>query len=292
MSNSLQYGIVTPARNEAINLPRLAHSLAQQSSAPTRWMIVETGSTDETQRVATELASVHPWIRLLSVVEVPGLVRGGPVARGFESGFAALDAQLDVVVKVDADVSFQPDYFARLLERFADDPSLGIASGTCFEQTRGAWRERHVTGTTVWGAARAYRSSCLLEILPLEQRMGWDGVDEFRANVRGWQTKTFRDIPFRHHRREGERDGTRWRARVAQGTAAHYLGYRLSYLTLRTLWHARKEPAALGMLGGYLQAKMRRSPTIGDSQARAYLRRQQTLGRLPIRVREALGRRS
>ena len=36
----------------------------------------------------------------------------------------------DVVVNVDADVSFEPDYFERLLDAFAADPALGIASGS------------------------------------------------------------------------------------------------------------------------------------------------------------------
>lgn len=292
MSESLQYAVVTPVRNEAKNLPRIAQSIAFQSILPASWMIVDTGSTDETHAVAIELTHVYPWTRLLSLGGGSGLVRGGPIAHAFESGFAALDEQPDIVVKVDADVSFPPDYFAELLRCFARDSSLGIASGTCFERTRGEWRERHVTGSTVWGAARAYRTSCLLQVLPLEQRMGWDGVDEFRANVRGWRTGTFRQFFFYHHRREGERDGSRWRARAAQGSAAHYLGYRFPYLTLRTLWCARKEPAAFAMLGGYLERLVRRAPTLADSDARAYLRDRQRLGRLPLRLREALGRRA
>ena len=92
--------------------------------------------------------------------------------------------------------------------------------------------------------------------------MGWDGVDEFRANARGWHTRTFKDLPFRHHRREGERDGAKHRARLAQGRAARYIGYRLWYLSLRALWHARKEPAALAMIWGYLDAAIKREPRL------------------------------
>ena len=55
-----------------------------------------------------------------------------------------------------------------------------------------------------------------MDVLPLEHRMGWDGVDEFRANARGWKTRTFKEFAFRHHRREGERDGAPRRARIAR----------------------------------------------------------------------------
>jgi hypothetical protein len=166
-----------------------------------------------------------------------------------------------------------------------------MASGTCHELEGGEWRERHVTGSTVWGASRCYRRECLADVLPLEQRMGWDGVDEFRANARGWHTRTFKDLPFHHHRREGERDGAKHRARLAQGHAARYIGYRFWYLSLRALWNARKEPAAVAMIWGYLDAAIKREPRLGDADARAYLRRQQSLRRLPSRAAEAVGRR-
>jgi hypothetical protein len=100
-----------------------------------------------------------------------------------------------------------------------------------------------------------------------------------------------KDLPFRHHRREGERDGAPHRARLAQGRAARFLGYRLWYLALRALWNARREPAALAMILGYVDAAARREPRLTDPTARAYLRRQQSIRRLPLRAAEALGRR-
>ena len=148
-----------------------------------------------------------------------------------------------------------------------------------------------MTGTTVWGASRAYRWGCLQELLPLEERIAWDGIDEFKANSRGWRTTTFEELPFRHHRREGERDGSAWRARRNQGEAAHYLGYRGWYLVLRALWHTRREPAALGMIWGYAVAAARGEPRSADPEARAYLRSQQSPRNLRLRALEAAGRR-
>ena len=169
-------------------------------------------------------------------------------------------------------------------------PALGIASGSAFELQDGDWRQRHVTGSTVWGASRAFRWACLQEILPFEERVAWDGIDEFKANARGWRTQAFEDLPFKHHRREGERDGA-WRARRNQGHAAYYVGYRPWYLVLRSLFNARREPAALGMIAGYAAAAVRREPRSHDADARAYLRRQQSVRSLRLRSLEATGRR-
>jgi glycosyltransferase involved in cell wall biosynthesis len=286
----LSYAVVTPVRDEVENLGRLAAALTAQRLRPRAWVIVDTGSTDETPSAAAGLAAA-PWITTFSLEGEASLERGGPIVRAFEAGLESLGDCPDVIVKLDADLSFEPGYFEGLLSRFAENPRLGMASGTCYELEREEWRQRHVTGTTVWGAARAYRRECLEDVLPLEQRMGWDGVDEFRANARGWTTKVFDDLPFRHHRREGLRDGSARRARFAQGQAARYLGYRFWYLVLRALWNARREPAAIAMIQGYVVAALRRGPRLVDAEARSYLRRQQSLRTLPLRAAEAIGRR-
>jgi len=291
ISAELEYAAVTPARNEAENLRRLAECLAEQRSRPREWVIVDNGSTDDTAVVAAELAREHRWIRLVDLPGEPGLVRGGPIARAFEAGLAALDEPVDVVVKLDADVSAEPDYFSRLLARFSTDSSLGMASGTCYERENGHWRQRHVTGTSVWGASRAYRWACLSDVLPLERSMGWDGIDELKANLHGWRTATFKDLPFRHHRREGERDGKRRAGWAAQGRAAYYMGYRAWYLVVRSLYQATRDPSALAMIVAYGSAAARREPRCADAGVRAYLRRRQSLRSMPVRLLEALGRR-
>jgi hypothetical protein len=126
-------------------------------------------------------------------------------------------------------------------------------------------------------------------VLPLEERMGWDGVDELKANLKGWRTTTLLDLPFFHHRREGERDGARRRAWEAQGSVAHFMGYRISYVALRAFFRARSEPAALAILLGYAKAVARRDARLADRDVQRYLRRRQRFRELPARLREARG---
>jgi glycosyltransferase involved in cell wall biosynthesis len=290
-SRPLSYAVVTPVRDEAANLPRLAGCLTAERVLPSTWLVVDNGSHDGTPELARGLASGHEWIRLLTVAGEDQPARGAPIVRAFHAGIELLAASPpDVVVSVDADISFAPDYFERLLSEFAADPRLGIASGSAWEYRRGRWRQRHLTGSTVWGASRAYRWQCLQTVLPLEQRLGWDGIDEFKANAAGWRTRTFTDLPFRHHRPEGSRDGA-WQARVEQGRFAHYVGYRPWYLALRAAFQALRDPRGLGIAWGFLQASMRGEPRLAHEEARRYAREQQRIGALYLRAREALGRR-
>jgi poly-beta-1,6-N-acetyl-D-glucosamine synthase len=283
---SLSYAVVTPARNEAANLPALAACLAEQTLPPARWIIVDNGSTDDTARVAGSLPAV---VITADGERVP--TRGGPVARAFTAGVQALADPPDVVVKVDADITVAGDYFERLVAEFAADAELGIASGTCYELEDGEWRPQHVTGNRVRGASRAYRWACLQDVLPLEDRPGWDGIDELRAAARGWRTASFAHLPFHHHRAVGLRDASR-RSRLFQtGRSNYYSGYRPSYLVARSLYKARREPVAVAMIAGYAAAAIRREPR-ADAAMRAKIRREQRLRVLPLRMREALGRRS
>src|SRR5262249_38961949 len=133
----VSYAVVTPARNEVENLTRLAAALAAQTLTPDAWIVVEDGSTDDTPGLLARLAAEHPWIRPVKRSAIGGeqLAAGrreGRALDGFRAGVRALEGEYDVVVKVDADVDFDPDYFETLIGRMAADPRLGIASGTCY----------------------------------------------------------------------------------------------------------------------------------------------------------------
>ena len=141
----LTYSIITPARDEAEALPRLAESLAQQTRLPERWVIVENGSSDGTRAAAEAIVEASDWAQLLVLEQSGSRARGAPIVRAIHAGIDALGTDADVVVNVDADVTMEADYFERLLEAFKREPSLGIASGSAWELSGDVWRQRFVT---------------------------------------------------------------------------------------------------------------------------------------------------
>jgi glycosyltransferase involved in cell wall biosynthesis len=259
----LTYAIVTPARTERENLRRLADSVIHQEHRPAWWIIVDDGSDDGMDAVARDLASAHDWIRAVGTGEGAGdLAQGRRRGRdllAFRHGLKALPSPVDVFVKVDADTSFEPDYFARLIERFAEQSDLGIAGGSCYELIEGRWQRIKVAGSHPRGASRAYRWPLLADVFALEPELGWDGVDEIMAELRGYRTAGFHDLGFRHHRKVGERDG-RLRAGSALGRQAWYMGYRPSYLLLRAMYRARENAASIAMVWGYAAAAATGAP--------------------------------
>jgi hypothetical protein len=289
-SGSLSYAVVTPVRDEEVNLVRLANCMERQTVRPRVWVIADTGSTDATPSVVAGLAKRLPFVRAISVGGPAVPTRGGPIVRAFMAGIDALYFAPDVVVKQDADTSFGSHYFEHLLAAFATDTTLGLASGLGIEERNGEWRPEYGTRGHVRGPSRAYRWSCLQDVLPLAERRGWDEIDAIKAQLHGWRTGALRDIKFLHHRADGMRDGSSRRRWKQMGGEAHYMGYRFSYLVVRSLWRAREDPLAVMMVAGYVAAVMRREGRYPDTRVRAYLRREQSPLRLRLRLQESLGR--
>ena len=68
------------------------------------------------------------------------------------------------------------------------------------------------------------------------------------------------------------------------------MGYRLWFLALRALHHARRDPGAVAMVAGYLGAALRREDRCPEADVRHYLRSRQRVRSLPSLWRQAGGR--
>ena len=200
--------------------------IESQTVAPTRWIIVDTGSTDGTVELVDGLVAEQEWIRALCARrEARAAPRRTDRARD-PSRLRELDeTPPDIVVKLDADVSFEPDYFARLAGRVRRDPHLGIASGSCYELEGDGLEPAASSAATPSGEQRAptgsaaCRRSCRSRRDGLGRDRRAEGQHERLANA------ILLDLPFHHHRREGERDG-RGAAWASAGPGSYYMGYR------------------------------------------------------------------
>ena len=129
--SSSSYIVVTPARNEQDNIGHTIESMAGQTCRPLRWVIVNDGSNDRTAEIIDAAAREHPWIVAIHRDDRGFRQQGGGVVEAFRDGFSRVAAEpWDFLVKFDADLSFEPDYFERCLQKFSEEPQLGIGGGT------------------------------------------------------------------------------------------------------------------------------------------------------------------
>jgi len=271
-----RYAIITPAHNEAAFLPRVIAGVAAQTLPPVKWVILDDRSTDATWDILREAAGRHAFLEPLRVSGPPGRRVGSNVVHLFNRGREQLREEVDFLVKMDADTILPPYYFAVLLARFADNPRLGLASGKTYTWQQGAWVLERIADTHVTGACKTYRRRCLEEMGGLIPILGWDVLDVVQARRRGWEARSFRDLPLRHLRLTGAAQGMR-RAMLSFGGCYYAIRAHPLFVAAKALYRALERPYGVGLfiLAGYVAAAWRREPRLQDLALAAYLRREQ-----------------
>jgi glycosyltransferase involved in cell wall biosynthesis len=80
MGNTLNYVLITPARNEAAFIEQTIESVIAQTPRPVKWVIVSDGSTDGTDEIVTRYAANTPWLELIRAarqMSLPPIFIGG-----------------------------------------------------------------------------------------------------------------------------------------------------------------------------------------------------------------------
>lgn len=275
-----KYVLITPARNEADFIGLTLRSVAAQTVKPLRWVIVSDGSTDGTDEIVREFAAVYPWIELLRMPERRERHFSGKVG-AFNAGLEQV-RQLDyeAVGSLDADLSFDADYFAYLLDKLAGDPKLGLV-GTPFQEGQAvAYDYRFVNIEHVSGACQLFRRECFEAIggyVPVKGG-GIDFIAVTTARMRGWRTKTFVERVLTHHRPMGTAQHGMLGARFRTGVKDYALGNHPVWECTRVLYQMTKGPVVVGGLAvgaGYAWALMRRQPRPVSRELMAFTRREQ-----------------
>lgn len=271
--------LITPARDEAAYLERTIRAVIAQTRRPDLWLIVDDGSTDATPEILARLAAEAPFLRVVQAPpqsSLPGADRLtiAAEARAFNAALATVDAGgFTHIGKLDADVELPPDYMERLLDAFAAEPELGVAGGTLLEQSAGAWRATKVPAYHVRGALKLYSRECFAAIGGIEERLGWDTIDETYARMHGYTTRSLPDLLARHHRPVATRGGT-LRGRARHGQCAYILRYGAWWVALRSFKVACSRPYGLSGIAffyGYLRSAVRRDDRVEDEQYRRFV---------------------
>ena len=156
-------------------------------------------------------------------------------------------------------------------------PSLGIGGGTIYHKAGKRLQLEKAPTFHVRGATKIYRRECWEKLGELWCGLGWDTLDEVKANHLGWKTQTFSDLQLIHHRVTGAVWGA-WGNAVNDGEADYIVGYHPLFLCLKCARHIFNSPyvvRSLGIAYGFLRGIVRRSPRASDRELRAYLRVQQ-----------------
>jgi poly-beta-1,6-N-acetyl-D-glucosamine synthase len=271
--------VISPVRNEAAHIERVARSVAAQELPPERWIVVDDGSDDATLEILRRLEAEVPFLEVhesgaLPEVVVDRLARAA-APRTFNRGLAAAGdwREYTHVMKLDGDIELKPDYFSELMARFAADPALGLAGGVLDEPVEGGGLRRiQIPRVHVHGALKLYSRECFEAIGGVQVRLGWDTIDETYARMRGFKAWSFPDIVSIHHRPLGSADGT-LRGHARHGECAYIAHFTPTWVALRSVKIGRRRPygvSGLAFFYGYVRAAVRRVERVADPEYRKF----------------------
>jgi biofilm PGA synthesis N-glycosyltransferase PgaC len=257
------YVLVTPARNEAAYIEKTIESVVAQTILPIRWVIVSDGSTDGTDGIVRKFAAKHDWIELVTLPERAERNFAGKVAAFNAGQVRVAGLKYDVIGNLDADVSFDKEYFAFLLRKLAENSALGLVGTPYRDPLNDPYDYRYVSIDHVTGPCQLFRRECFEAISGYMPVKGGaiDRIADISARMKGWQTRTFTEKVYLHHRATGTSQQGVLISKFKDGAKDYSVGTSPVWELFRTAYQITKKPLILGGLmtgAGYVWSLVRR----------------------------------
>lgn len=273
------YVVILPVRDEEKFIRLTLESMVRQTVLPRELVIVDDGSSDGTPGIVRKFVQVYPWIRLVRRADRGTRALGAGVVEAFKFGQENLSvSDFEFIVKLDGDLSFDADYFERLLAEFEENPKLGIASGATFILRNGKLVLEPINKGHTRGPCKLYRRSCFEQIGGLVPIIGWDMVDDLYAQYHGWETRNYPELVLTHHRPMGTSQAGIWQGKIRHGRGRYVTGSHPLFVLASGIYRMTDRPYVvngLGVICGYLGAWLKRHPRIDDPKIRKFRRKKE-----------------
>jgi glycosyltransferase involved in cell wall biosynthesis len=271
---------VTPARNEAAFIEKTLTSVIDQTVRPLKWVIVSDGSTDRTDEIVAAFAAQHSWLELVRLPERAVRDFTGKVA-AVNAGRARLAGlTYDAIGNLDADLSFDRDYFAFLLEKLANESRLGLVGTPYRDPLSGPFDYRLARTDQVTGPCQLFRRECFEEIggyMPVKGG-AIDRIADLAARMNGWKTRMFTEKVYVHYRHTGTAQQSVLLSKFKDGAKAHSVGSSPVWELFRAVYQMAKKPFIVGSVAeaaGYTWALIRRAERPVPPEMVAFCRHEQ-----------------
>ncbi len=270
----MKYYIIIPAHNEADFIALTLESLVSQTVLPSKVVVVNDNSTDETATIVDDFSNNHPFISLVNKTSEAIHMPGSKVIQAFHKGFETIDSNYDIIVKLDADLILPNNYFETILNLFKSDSKIGMAGGFAYIEKNGEWILENLTDKDhIRGAFKAYRKECFLQIGNLKPAMGWDTVDELLCKFYGWKVVTDATLKVKHLKPTGANYNKA--SRFKQGEAFYSIGYGffITLIASMKLAFLKGKPLLfLDYIQGFLRAKFNQKPLLVTKEQAKFIR--------------------
>ena len=269
--------IITPFLNEEAVIGDLIKSVISQQLKPSKWVLVDDGSTDKSLQIIQELAKYYDWISVLQLDhKTKKRSIGAKIINAFNSGLGTISIDdYDIIMKLDADLILPENYIKEIAQQFKNNPSIGLCGGVCGIVKQGEIKLESKTNLDhIRGALKAYRKECFKQIGGLVNRMGWDSLDEYKARYHNWEVKVIPDLMVTHLKETNIKTG-HVRASFKNGIMLYTIRFDIPLLMTNVLKRFLWKPyliQGLALFYGFIYALVTREKKIVDEELGKYIR--------------------
>lgn len=249
-----KYILITAANNEQDFIEKTILSVINQLHKPAEWIIVSDGSTDTTESIVSKYALENSFIKLL--------LNNRKEGRDFASKVYALNiglnnihsSEYDYIGILDADVTFEKNYYSSLIEEFRENPKLGIAGGKYFDIISGKKVPVYPSPYSVRGATQFFRKECFDKIDGIKpiKYGGEDALACYAARMCGWEIKNIDRLIVLHHRPTGITGSHIFRTRFRDGFVEYNLAYHPLFQLVKCIKRIPEKPVLIGSILRFL----------------------------------------
>ena len=274
------YILITPAKNEEDYIEKTIKSVINQTIIPKKWIIVSDGSTDKTDEIIERYLLKYKFIELLKK-KGDDVRNFGAKARSISLAYQEVrKLDFEYVGNLDADVSFNRDYYENILKEFNANPKLGIAGGLRYDLINNKFYKLECAPDSVGGPFQLFRRECYEKIggyKPLRFG-GIDAVAETSARMMGWEVKHFPEYKVFHHRQTGSAHNNIIKQKFRAGLRNYSIGYHPLFQLLKLKSNVFLRPYFFGslfLLSGYIWGAIKRYEMPISKEFKEYLRSEQ-----------------
>ena len=274
-----RYILVTAAKNEGENLPKLIQAVAEQTIKPVLWAIADDGSTDNTPEIIKEAMRKYKWIQSIRLNSKNNVRDIGihlswvmmEVTKFATEYCKENGIDYEYIGNIDGDMIIERAFFEKLMKEFERDSKLGIAgSGT-----------QHLKGNKIIqqkrredepsGGDMLIRRECFEDCGGIQLSCCWDSVLKAKARLRGWKTRRFEYVKAIETRIPGSENY--WERGMHGGESAYHLNMHPLHVTIKSmklLFFEKPHYRGLAYMLGYIISFIKRKEKIADEEIQKY----------------------
>ncbi len=265
----MKYVLITAAYNEEKYIRGTIGSVIKQTQKPEQWVIVSDNSTDATDSIIKEYSEKYSFITYVRHINKEKIGSNlGKVSKRVVScvneGLKHINVdRYELLGILDSDITFGPNLYMALTEKFRGNPSLGLGGAYIYNVTGDKKWPYSTSSNNVGGALQLFRVECWEKIGGLYPGGHHDSFAILSCRMHGWGVKSFPDLEVYHHKHASVTGRSQIKAKFHLGCMDYVCGDLFIYSLIRSLSKLNKRPVLIGSLlriSGYFYAFLKRTP--------------------------------